>query len=188
LDREWAPQREGGALYIRPVYFAIDEALQVRLASHYRLVVLTSPVGPYFAGPVSPVAEERYVRAFPGGTGDIKPAGNYAGSLLAARDAYALFYYVVDDFVARRSPHRDEHLRLAREAHQRGELLLAGALSDPADRALLVFRSPDISIVEDFARHDPYVRSGLVRSWEVRSWNVVIGNEPSDTPLTRGVP
>lgn len=87
LDREWTPQREGGALYIRPVYFAIDESLQVRPALQYRLVALASPVGPYFAGPVSLVAEERYVRAFPGGTGDVKPAGNYAGSLLAARDA-----------------------------------------------------------------------------------------------------
>jgi len=87
LDREWAPRREGGALYIRPVYFSIDEALQVRPASQYRLVALTSPVGTYFAGLVSLLAEERYVRAFPGGAGDIKPAGNYAGSLLGARDA-----------------------------------------------------------------------------------------------------
>ena len=99
---------------------------------------------------------------------------------------YALFYYVVDDFVTRRAPHREEHLRLAREAHQRGELLLAGALSDPADRALLIFRAPDVSVVEDFARHDPYVRSGLVSRWEVRTWTVVIGNRPSDTPSTGG--
>jgi uncharacterized protein YciI len=100
---------------------------------------------------------------------------------------YALFYYVVDDFVTRRAPQREEHLRLARAAHQRGELLLAGALSDPADRALLVFRAPDVSVVEGFARHDPYVRSGLVARWEVRSWAVVVGNEPSDEPLTGGV-
>lgn len=99
---------------------------------------------------------------------------------------YALCYYVVDDFVTRRAPHREEHLRLAREAHQRGELLLAGALSDPADRALLIFLAPDISVVEGFARHDPYVRSGLVSKWEVRLWTVVIGNEPSDAPLTGG--
>src|SRR5262245_16813526 len=87
LDRNWIPEREGGALYIRPVYFAIDESLQVRPASQYRLVVLTCPVGPYFAGRINLVVEERYVRAFPGGTGDIKPAGNYAGSLLAAGEA-----------------------------------------------------------------------------------------------------
>lgn len=89
---------------------------------------------------------------------------------------YALFYYVVDDFVSRRSEYREEHLRLAREAHRRGELLLAGAFSDPADRALLVFRAPERSVVEDFARNDPYVLRGLVTRWEVRSWAVVIGD------------
>src|SRR5438132_1571988 len=90
---------------------------------------------------------------------------------------YALFYHVVDDFVARRSAFREEHLRLAQEAHRRGELLLAGALTDPADRALLVFRAPDRSVVEEFARNDPYVTRGLVTRWEVRSWAVVIGTD-----------
>jgi uncharacterized protein YciI len=89
---------------------------------------------------------------------------------------YALFYVVVDEFAARRAPFREEHLRLAREAHCRGELLLAGALSDPADRALLVFRAGDQSRVEAFARDDPYVINGLVTRWEVRLWAVVIGN------------
>jgi hypothetical protein len=93
---------------------------------------------------------------------------------------YALFYYVVDDYVARRVPYRDDHLRLAQEAHRRGELLLAGALSEPADRALLVFRVPDRTVVEDFVRNDPYVINGLVSRWEIGSWNVVIGNEPVD--------
>jgi uncharacterized protein YciI len=93
---------------------------------------------------------------------------------------FALFYDVVDDFVARRAPYREVHLRLAREAHRRGELLLAGALADPADRALLVFRAADRSAVEEFARNDPYVSSGLVTRWEVRPWAVVIGDGPSD--------
>ena len=92
---------------------------------------------------------------------------------------YALFYYLVEDYLARRSAYREEHLRLAREAHRRGELLLAGALADPADRALLVFRVPERSIVEDFARNDPYVIQGLVTRWEVRSWTVVIGDDAS---------
>jgi uncharacterized protein YciI len=94
---------------------------------------------------------------------------------------YALFYDVVDDFVSRRAAYREEHLRLVREAHGRGELLLAGALTEPADRALLVFRAADRSVVEDFARNDPYVTSGLVTRWEVRSWAVVIGNEGGAT-------
>ena len=92
---------------------------------------------------------------------------------------YALLYYVVDDFVARRGEYREEHLRLVREAHRRGELLLAGAFTDPTDRALLVFRAADVSVADDFARNDPYVKRGLVTRWEVRPWAVVIGNEPS---------
>lgn len=93
---------------------------------------------------------------------------------------YALFYDVVDDFISRRTAYRGEHLRLAREANRRGELLLAGALSDPADRALLVFRVSDPSAIEDFVRSDPYVTNGLVIRWEVRPWAVVIGNDPSN--------
>src|SRR6516165_1455171 len=93
---------------------------------------------------------------------------------------FALFYEVVDDFVARRAAYREEHLRLAREAHRRGELLLAGALTDPADRALLIFHAADRSVAEVFARNDPYVIRGLVTRWEVRPWTVVIGNDPAD--------
>jgi uncharacterized protein YciI len=93
---------------------------------------------------------------------------------------YALFYHVVDNFVSRRAPYREEHLRLAREAHRRGELLLAGAFTEPADQALLVFRAAGRSVVEDFARADPYVTSGLVTRWEIRLWSVVIGGDVSD--------
>jgi len=95
---------------------------------------------------------------------------------------YALFYEVVDDFVARRVPFRQEHLRLANEALERGEIVFAGALAEPADRALIVFRAADKSKVEAFARKDPYVMNGLVKKWEVRPWNVVVGNEqPAST-------
>jgi uncharacterized protein YciI len=96
---------------------------------------------------------------------------------------YALFYHVVEDFLARRAPYRVEHLRLAREAHRRGVLLLAGALAEPADGALLVFRTAGRAEVEDFARNDPYVLNGLVTRWEIRSWAVVIGNAPRDAGL-----
>jgi uncharacterized protein YciI/heme-degrading monooxygenase HmoA len=91
---------------------------------------------------------------------------------------YALLYELVDDMVNRRVPFREEHLRLAREARQRGELVLGGALSEPVDRALLVFHVDDKSKVEAFARKDPYVLNGLAKKWEVRPWNVVVGNEP----------
>jgi uncharacterized protein YciI len=91
---------------------------------------------------------------------------------------FILTYDVVSDYGNRRTPYREQHLRLAREAHARGELVLAGALSEPADRALLVFRVAQRSIVEEFARNDPYVISGLVLKWEVRPWTVVIGDQP----------
>jgi len=91
---------------------------------------------------------------------------------------YALFYDVVNDFVARRSAYRDEHLRLAREAHARGELVLAGALADPADGALLIFQGDTPAAAEAFTRQDPYVKNGLITKWRVRNWTVVVGNEP----------
>jgi uncharacterized protein YciI len=88
---------------------------------------------------------------------------------------FALLYEVVDDFVARRAPLRAEHLRLAGEAHNRGEIVLAGALAEPADTALLIFRCANKSVAEEFARRDPYVVNGLVKKWTVRPWTVVIG-------------
>jgi uncharacterized protein len=98
---------------------------------------------------------------------------------------YALFYEVVDDFVARRTPFRQEHLRLANKARERGEILLAGALAEPADGALIVFHAADESNAEAFARKDPYVVNGLVKKWEVRPWNVVVGNQqPTSTAFS----
>lgn len=91
---------------------------------------------------------------------------------------YALFYdEVSDDFVNWRVPFREEHLRMARESHARGELQLAGALAEPADGALLIFRAESPAVAEEFAKHDPYVRNGLVKRWRVRSWTVVVGNQ-----------
>jgi uncharacterized protein len=90
---------------------------------------------------------------------------------------YALFYEMVNDFVSRRAPFRDEHLRLARESRARGELVLAGALADQPAGALLVFNSPDASTVEAFIQRDPYVTNGVVKHWKLRPWTVVVGND-----------
>jgi len=86
-----------------------------------------------------------------------------------------LEYALVDDYLERRAALREGHLALAREAHERGELLLAGALPDPYDRALLVWKASR-EVVERFAEEDPYVVNGLVTSWTVREWNVVVGD------------
>lgn len=88
---------------------------------------------------------------------------------------FLLLYDLVDDYLERRGPLRPEHLGLAEAAHERGELVMAGALAEPADRVVLVFQSEDASVAEAFAVADPYVREGLVSSWEVRPWTVVIG-------------
>jgi uncharacterized protein YciI len=105
---------------------------------------------------------------------------------------FALLYEVADDFVARRAPFRAEHLRLAGEAQNRGEVVLAGALAgalaEPADTALIIFHCGDKSVAEDFARRDPYVVNRLVKKWTVRPWTVVVGQtseiaSPSDGRL-----
>jgi uncharacterized protein YciI len=88
---------------------------------------------------------------------------------------YVLEYQLVDDYVERRAALRAEHLELARAATERGELVLAGALDDPPDRAVLVWNVADSTTVEAFANADPYVRNGLVTEWTVRPWTVVVG-------------
>jgi hypothetical protein len=88
---------------------------------------------------------------------------------------WLLMYDLADDYLERRAALRSEHLGQAEAALERGELMLAGALADPADRAILVFRADDSSVAEDFARQDPYVKAGLVTRWEVRPWTVVVG-------------
>jgi hypothetical protein len=65
-------------------------------------------------------------------------------------------------------------------AFQFGEIRLQDVLTDPVDRALLVFRAPDRSVVEQFVQNDPYVTSGLVTGWEVRSWANVLGDDVAD--------
>ena len=89
---------------------------------------------------------------------------------------FLLFYEVVDDYLERRGEFRAEHLALAKDASERGELVLAGAYAEPADGAVLVFRGDDASVAERFAEADPYVKNGLVRRWWVRKWTVVVGS------------
>lgn len=89
---------------------------------------------------------------------------------------YLLFYDVAPDYVDRRAAHRLEHLALAQAAHARGELLLAGALAEPVDGAVLLFAGESPAAAEAFAAADPYVRHGLVTAWRVRPWTTVVGH------------
>ena len=87
IDRDWIPQFEGSALYMRPHMFAIDSTLGVKASDSYRYVVMTSPVGPYYPKPIKLLVAEKYVRAFPGGVGFVKAAGNYGATLAPAAQA-----------------------------------------------------------------------------------------------------
>ena len=88
---------------------------------------------------------------------------------------YLLFYDVVTDYPERRVPHRAAHLRHAQDAVDRGELLLAGALADPIDGAVLLFNAESADVPDAFARADPYVRAGIVTTWRIRPWTTVVG-------------
>lgn len=95
---------------------------------------------------------------------------------------WLLFYDVVDDYLERRAPLRAAHLAHARRARERGELVLGGALADPADGAVLLFQGDSPAAAEAFAREDPYVLHGLVTAWRVRLWTTVVGDQAT-TPL-----
>jgi uncharacterized protein YciI len=90
---------------------------------------------------------------------------------------YLLMYDVTDDYVERRAAFRTAHLDLARQAVERGELVLGGALAEPVDTALLLFRGSSPAAAEAFAMADPYVLNGLVKRWRVRPWTTVIGKD-----------
>jgi uncharacterized protein YciI len=91
---------------------------------------------------------------------------------------YLLFYEVVDDYAERRTPFRKDHLAHAKAAVARGELVLGGALANPVDGTVLLFKGTSPAAAESFARADPYVINGLVTMWRVREWTTVVGQEP----------
>ena len=90
---------------------------------------------------------------------------------------YLLIYDAAPDYLERRPAFRNVHLELARAAQARGELVLGGALANPADQAILLFKGPGPDAAEAFAKADPYVTNGLIASWKVREWTTVIGDD-----------
>ena len=90
---------------------------------------------------------------------------------------YLLFYEVGEDYASRRAEFREAHLEKAWKASERGELVLGGALANPLDGAVLLFRGSSPEIAENFAKDDPYVTSGAVKRWHVREWTTVAGED-----------
>jgi len=90
LEKRWIPTQKGASLYIRPAVIGTEPALGIKTSSEYLFFIILSPVGPYFKegfNPVSLWVSDTYARAGSGGTGEAKTGGNYAGSLLATRQA-----------------------------------------------------------------------------------------------------
>ena len=88
---------------------------------------------------------------------------------------YILFYKTVENYVEKRAPYREEHLAYATSAYERGDLVIAGALAEPADGAVLVFKGEGPDVAVEFAKNDPYVKNSLIAEWNVRPWTVVLG-------------
>ncbi len=85
LDKDWIPVRPGHSLYIRPFMISTEPCFGVRPADQYKLMIILSPVGPYYPEGFKPVpimVVDQYVRAVKRGTGEAKAAGNYAASLI----------------------------------------------------------------------------------------------------------
>lgn len=93
----------------------------------------------------------------------------------AAKKWFLLQYDVVPDYLERRGQYRADHLAIAREAHEKGDLAMAGAYAEPADGATLVWHTADTAPIERFVASDPYVKNGLVTRWRIRPWTVVVG-------------
>jgi uncharacterized protein YciI len=101
---------------------------------------------------------------------------------------YMLFYEVGDDYVARRAEFRNVHLKLGWEAVERGELVIGGALANPVDGAMLLFKGDSPEVAEKFAKADPYVTSGAVKRWYVREWTTVVGDLASNPKRPAAIP
>lgn len=90
---------------------------------------------------------------------------------------YILVYKTIDNYIKERAPFRDDHLGLAEHYNKRYGLIMAGAMDEPANEALLVFKGENDEAARSFVENDPYVKNGLIKEWYIRKWNVVIGND-----------
>jgi len=88
---------------------------------------------------------------------------------------YILYYKYTDNFIEKRKPFREEHLKLAKTAFGKGEMTMAGVFNDPPDSALLIFKGDESSVVDKFVKNDPYVKNGIVTQYKIKEWRVALG-------------
>lgn len=92
IDANWIPTKEGSALYVRPFMFATDDFVGVRPSKHFSFIIFCCPVNSYYPKPINVLVEQQYVRAFNGGVGSAKAAGNYGLSMLPTQEAQSKGY------------------------------------------------------------------------------------------------
>jgi len=81
LEKNWIPPHDGSALYLRPFMYANEAFIGMRAATSYKFIIIASPAGPFFSSRIKLYAEQKYIRAAEGGTGEAKAAGNYAAAI-----------------------------------------------------------------------------------------------------------
>lgn len=96
---------------------------------------------------------------------------------------YLLTYNAAPDYMERRPQFRRDHLAHAWTAYQDGSLILAGAIGDPVEGAVLLFQGDSPGAAEAFAENDPYVTNGLVSRWRVTPWHTVVGDD-AENPVS----
>ncbi|MFN0274200.1 MAG: branched-chain amino acid aminotransferase [Chitinophagales bacterium] len=93
IEKNWIPDTEDGSLYIRPFIFATDDFIGIKPSDTFKLVMFCCPVSKYYSAPVKVYIQNEYVRAFPGGTGGVKAAGNYAATMEGLKKIQAKGYH-----------------------------------------------------------------------------------------------
>lgn len=92
LDKNWIPTAEGSTLYLRPFMYADEAFIGMRAATSYKFIIMGSPAGPIYSHKIKLFAENHYIRAANGGTGEAKAAGNYAAAIRPTEEAKAKGY------------------------------------------------------------------------------------------------
>jgi branched-chain amino acid aminotransferase len=87
VDDKWISRIENQSLYIRPFIIATSEFIRATPSEEYTFCIITSPTDKYYAGESNLKIEEGYSRAFDGGTGFAKAAGNYAAAFSPTENA-----------------------------------------------------------------------------------------------------
>lgn len=146
-EQQWIPNTDNASLYIRPFIFATDDFLGVRPSESYKFMILTCPVGAYYAEPVSVKIEEHYTRAAEGGVGRAKTAGNYAASLYPTKLANDEGFHQLIWTDSK------EHKYLEESGTMNLVLVIDGVIVTPSEDSDTILRSVVKRSVVELAKH-----------------------------------